>query len=90
MFEAKNNTGTLFKNDRKEKESHPDYTGSIVVDDVDHWVNAWIKTGKKGKYMSLSVKPKNQHERPTRREEPAGSYGHSDLSDDVPFAPEWR
>ena len=55
------NRGVLFKNDRKETESHPDYTGSLNVGGVEHWFSAWIKTSKSGnKFMSLSLgKPKD-------------------------------
>jgi hypothetical protein len=52
------NRGVLFKNDRKESDKHPDYKGSINVDGVEHWLDAWIKTGAKGKFMSLSINPK--------------------------------
>lgn len=54
------NSGALFKNTKKEKDTHPDYNGSINVDGVDYWLNAWLKTSAKtgDKFMSLSVKPK--------------------------------
>lgn len=52
------NRGVLFKNDRKESDKHPDYRGSINVDGVEFWLAAWIKPGQKGKFMSLSIKPK--------------------------------
>jgi uncharacterized protein (DUF736 family) len=56
------NRGVLFKNDDKQSDNHPDYKGQINVNGVDLWLSAWIKTPKAGgqKFMSLSVKPKEQ------------------------------
>lgn len=55
-----NMRGVLFRNDRKEKETHPDYKGSCEVDGVEMWISAWIKDGKNGKFMSLSFTQKEQ------------------------------
>lgn len=57
-FEQRDNTGTLFKNNRKEKDTHPDYDGTCLIDGVEYYMNAWIKDGAKGKFMSFSFKPK--------------------------------
>lgn len=60
-FEMKDMTGSLFKNEDKQEETHADYNGSIVVHGEHFWLNAWIKTAKNGqKYMGLSIKPKQQ------------------------------
>lgn len=59
--EQRNNDGALFKNDRKQSENHPDYTGSAVIDGVEYWVSAWVKTSQAGKkFFSMAYKPKEE------------------------------
>jgi hypothetical protein len=54
------NRGTLGKNQRKEKDTHPEYAGKINVAGVDYWLSAWVKEGPTGKFFSLSVRPKDE------------------------------
>lgn len=91
------NTGILSRNERKEKDTHPDLQGSINVDGKEYWLSAWSKRGKSGKlegkpFFSLSVKPKE--DRQERRSEPqkatGGAHGQTDMDDDIPFAPHNR
>ena len=57
-MDKKDNSGVLFKNDKKETDKHPHYKGNITVDGKDYWLSAWIKDGKSGKFMGLAVSPK--------------------------------
>lgn len=55
-YVLKEGSGSLFKNDRKSTETHPDYTGSIMFQGKEHYLSAWIKeSSKAGKYFSISV-----------------------------------
>jgi hypothetical protein len=66
-YETKPGNGALFKNDRKEKETHPDYKGDININGTNYWLSAWLKSTKDGKkYMSLSAKPKEGREEKPR------------------------
>lgn len=87
------NRGVLFKNDRKEKDTHPDYTGSINADGVEYWLSAWMKEGAKGKFMSFSLTPKEQTQTaaqaaqkaaPPQRQQQAAPVVLDDDSD-IPF-----
>ena len=80
------NRGSLFKNDDKQQDNHPDYKGSLNVNGVDLWVSGWIKTSEKTgkKFLSLSVKPKEAA--PVKQASKPKSSGFDDMDDsDVPF-----
>lgn len=83
------NSGILAKNERKDKDTHPDLSGSINVDGREYWLSAWRKTGKSGKlegktFFSLSVKPKDDQgtrSAPTNAPKQADDFA----DDDIPF-----
>ena len=51
-YEHKENKGSIFKNDRKEKDTHPDYTGQINVAGTLYNISGWINESKGGKNTS--------------------------------------
>lgn len=82
------NTGALFRNDKKETEKHPDYTGSGEITcphcgkSFEFWISAWIKIAKKTaqKFFSFAFKPKDQ---PAAR--PPAPPPADEFDDDLPF-----
>lgn len=82
-YEQRDNSGSLFKNDRKEKETHPDYKGTAMVNGVEMWMSAWLKTAGNGsKFMSFSFQSKDQ--KPTNQAAPAAK-ADPDFNEDMPF-----
>lgn len=55
------NSGSIFINDRKTTDKHPDYKGSIIIDGQKYWLSGWLRTRDKrdgsGKvsFVSLSA-----------------------------------
>lgn len=83
-YEPKDNSGSLFKNDRKEQPNHPDYKGSIMVNGVEYWLSAWIKTTKDDlRWLSIAVQKKDT--RPKARPPRQERGGFDDMQDDAPF-----
>jgi hypothetical protein len=85
-YEPKDMSGSLFKNDRKEADTHPDYKGSALIGGVDHWLDAWINTDRNGnKYMSLKLKPKDQQAGGNPAPRQAAPASQFDDDSEVPF-----
>ena len=84
-MEKRDNSGVLFKNDKKENDRAPDYKGNVMVDGTEYWLSAWIKEGKTGKFMGLALSPRDAQ--PPTSKTP---YGHGKTrqereDEDVPF-----
>ncbi len=82
-YEMKDFSGSLFKNTKREKDTHPNATGSAMIDGVDYWVSAWTKQDKNGNpWQSLSFKRKDEAPQ-GRGAQPATKQ--SDDDSDIPF-----
>lgn len=70
QFEQKNNSGSIFSNNKK-AENHPDFKGKCKVNGVEMEVALWKKVSAKGtEWMSMSfsepwVNPNANVEQPT-------------------------
>lgn len=78
------NRGSIFKNDKKTEDKHPDLNGSINVDGKDYWISGWKKTSKAGTgFISLSVRPKQEQSR--QSSQPTKKSKEPDGWDDLDF-----
>jgi hypothetical protein len=75
------NRGSIWKNDDKREDKHPDFKGSLNVNGVEFWVSAWKRkegSSPKAPALSFSVKPKE--EKPAQRPKSG-----DDMDDSIPF-----
>ena len=85
-YEQKDNSGTIFRNNRKEKETHPDHTGTALIDGREYWISAWVKDGKNGKFFSLAFKPKDEKGDLREASKPRQTRSEpTPIDDDIPF-----
>lgn len=85
MSGTRDNSGSISKNDRKEKETHPDIRGSATVNGVAYWVSGWLKENDRGKWYSLSFQPKDAQPEPAPATRGGGKPAALDDDSDIPF-----
>ena len=84
-YEHKDNTGSLFKNDKRTEETHANARGSAMIDGVAYWMDAWTNDKNGVKYQSVKFKRKDTQEKvpaPARAPAPALL---ADMDSDIPF-----
>lgn len=83
-YEHKPGSFSLFKNDKGDNDKRPDYRGDgLDLNGNPIEVAAWIKEGKKGKFMSCTIKLQGES---TKNQLGTVSRGGK-VDSDVPFSP---
>ncbi len=82
MNTQRDNFGSFRKNDRKEKDSHPDVKGKMTVEGKEYWFSAWRKSTDGQTWYSASLTPKDE---PKAVDANAKVDELDDLNDEVPF-----
>jgi hypothetical protein len=83
MATTKDYSGALFRNTKKDEGSpnSPDYTGDLLIAGVRYRLAGWIKESKRGKFLSLAVKPDEEIAEP----KPKPKKTSTTADDDMPF-----
>lgn len=78
------NRGSIWKNEKKTTDNHPDFTGSLNVEGKEYWFSAWKRkadASANAPALSFSIQPKDAPAQKPVQQAPAGN----DFADDIPF-----
>ena len=70
---ARDNSGSMSRNTRKEKETHPDFKGKALIAGVEYWISGWKKESEDGPWMSLAFEQKKKEEAPPPARKPVAA-----------------
>ena len=82
----KDNDGAIWKNERREKDTHPHFTGNATVNGVEYWVSAWKRdadANERAPALKFSCRPKEERTDSQRSHEAQAPSKYFD--DDIPF-----
>jgi hypothetical protein len=87
-YEQKDNSGSIFANDKKEGANHPDGKGSAMIGGIEYWVSSWNKKTQEGKpWRSIAFTPKDA--KPMSKQAPKDAKPKSKQDEfedsDIPF-----
>lgn len=84
-YTPKDMTGSLWRNERKEKPTHPDHKGEIVVAGTRYELAAWVREAKNGKkFFSIAVSVPRERTETQQPAAPATDNGGAS-DDTIPF-----
>jgi hypothetical protein len=98
-YEERDNSGSLFRNDRATTDKHPTHKGKARIGGVEYWVSGWVKEAGQNaknpgqKFFSLAFEPcEKQEDIPFgngsgqgQRAQDAPAAAQDDYQDDIPF-----
>lgn len=82
------NRGSIWKNEKKETEKHPDFTGSLNVNGQEFWVSAWKRRpdqSDKAPALSFSIKAKDGQSVSAQPKTSKTNDQIEDIESDIPF-----
>jgi hypothetical protein len=85
-FEPKDNSGSIFVNDKGDNPKRPDRKGQAMIGGVEYWVSGWLKKTKDGDpFLSLTFEPKGEKAKPTTSKMQPRMKDELDEGDEIPF-----
>jgi hypothetical protein len=85
-YEQRDQSGALFKNEKKTESKHPDYQGDCMVNGVKMRMSAWLKESNGKKFMSLAFSEPyvpGDTAKPAEVKRDANNF--DDVESDIPF-----
>jgi hypothetical protein len=76
------NSGTLWRNEFKTKDSHPDMTGSILINGRKFKLSAWKKIKDGNSFLSISIKPAEEQQQQPQKPQQQQINNNLDLLND--------
>lgn len=76
------NRGSIWPNERREKDTHPDFRGTLNADGVEYWVSAWKRrpdANPRAPSLTFSIQKKETKPEPSKAEMPR------EFDDEIPF-----
>lgn len=86
-YQHKPNSGSLWKNLKREKDTHPEYKGSAMIDGVEYWVSAWVNTSQQdgSKYFGMKYERKDAQQAQAPQQAAQDFQAPADMDPDIPF-----
>lgn len=87
-YEQKDMTFSLFPNKDKKSDTHPNLTGTAIIDGVAYFIDGWTNTDRNGnKYINGKLKPKQERQqaKPQQRQQSYAEASGGELDDTIPF-----